>query len=115
MQTPVIFHHVTLNGIKYPKVILHWYDITGSSGWADDTEFKQFRCAEVVTEGYVYEIYEENNTKFVRTFSSYITDQEEISFGDRGCFPIGALKPESRQILSMVELYLESQSTEEIK
>lgn len=109
MSTPIIFPHIELNGVRYPRVTLHWYDITGDSSWADEADFKDFRCSEVVTEGFVFDVFERNDTKFIRTFASYIEGGEEgPTFGDRSCLPVPILKTESKHLVEIAELYIKS-------
>ena len=109
MATPIIFPHIEIEGVKYPRVTLHWYVSTGDSSWADVGEFREFQCAEVVTEGFVFDIFELEGRKFVRTFASYIEEGEEgPTFGDRGCFPVDILTGDSQHIIKIAELYVRS-------
>ena len=106
MNTPIIFPHIELHGVKYPRVTLHWYDIVGDSSWMDKSEFEEFECAEAVTEGFVFDIFEKNWVKFVRTFSSYVDEEDGPTFGDRGCFPLSVLNPKCQHIIEMAEVYI---------
>ena len=111
MATPIIFPHIEIDGVKYPRVTLNWYDITGDSSWAEVGDFKEFQCAEVVTEGFVFDIFEHEGKKFVRTFASYIEEGEDgPTFGDRGCFPVDILRDESQHIIQIAELYIRGRS-----
>ena len=105
MTTSIIFPHIELSGVRYPRITIHWYDITGDSAWADKNDFADFTCSEVVTEGFLFDVFEKNGTKFIRTFASYIDEEDGPTFGDRGCFPVDILKPESRALIEMAELY----------
>jgi hypothetical protein len=74
---------------KYPRIRLHWIDILGDTGWADEDEFKEMKCSTCVSEGHLF--YKDENS--VMTFASYETeDGEVISYGDRNIYPIGVVK-----------------------
>jgi hypothetical protein len=75
---------------KFPRIKLHWIDILGDTGWADDDEFSEMECSTCVSEGFLFY---KDETKLM-TFSSYEADTEGniISFGDRNVYPIGCVK-----------------------
>jgi hypothetical protein len=110
MTTPIIFPHVEIDGVKYPRVTLEWFDITGDSSWANKYEFQDFCCSEVVTEGFVFDIFEQDDNVFVRTFASYIDEEGNPTFGDRSCFPVAVLKPKSQHMIEMAKIYLRART-----
>jgi len=75
---------------KFPRIKLHWIDILGDTGWADDDEFSEMECSTCVSEGFLFY---KDDTKLM-TFSSYESDSDGniISFGDRNVYPIGCVK-----------------------
>jgi len=75
---------------QFPRIKLHWIDILGDTGWADDDEFSEMECSTCVSEGFLFH---EDETKLM-TFSSYEADKDGdiISFGDRNVYPIGCVK-----------------------
>ena len=73
----------------FPRVRVHWIDILGDTGWANDEEFKEMECSTCVSEGHLFT----KDDKIIMTFASYeIEDGEIISFGDRNIYPIGVIK-----------------------
>jgi hypothetical protein len=110
MNTPIIFPHVELNGVKYPRVTLYWYDIMSDSSWVDKSGFGNFECVEAVTEGFVFDIFEKDGVKFLRTFSSYVDGKEGPTFGNKGCFPLSVLKPKCQHIIEMAEVYIQQRA-----
>ena len=74
---------------KYPRVRVHWIDILGDTGWADEDEFQEMQCSTCVSEGHLF--HKDENS--VMTFASYeIENGEVISYGDRNIYPIGVIK-----------------------
>jgi hypothetical protein len=73
---------------KYPRIRLHWIDILGDTGWADEEEFKDMQCSTCVSEGHLFH----KDDKVVMTFASYEIENEMVtSFGDRNVYPIGVV------------------------
>jgi hypothetical protein len=52
---------------KYPRIRLHWIDILGDTGWADEDEFQDMKCSTCVSEGHLF--HKDENS--VMTFASY--------------------------------------------
>jgi len=105
-----LFPHAEIAGTRYPKLLLKWYDITGESGWVDAEEFKRSTCSKMVTEGYLFDVFESNpkipgaSQKFVRTFASY--EEEEGTFGDRNMLPYGALTAASQDLVEIALIFM---------
>ena len=89
---------IVLNDVIYPHVVINWIDIVGDCTTVAGDEFRELKCAEITTEGYLFDMFEENNQKFIRTFASY---QDGISpaFGDRNIFPLSVLTKESFELV----------------
>ena len=64
---------------------LIWNDITGDSTIQSETEFNNMKCAEIITEAYIYDVFEEDGREYVRTFASYSIKNNEYGYGDRNC------------------------------
>ena len=90
--------YLELNGKKYPKVTLHWVDIAGDSTTVGSEDFEEMLCAHIVSEGYLYDTYEQDGKTYVRTFSSYEIAAKP-AFGDRNVFPLSVFSKESKQII----------------
>lgn len=74
---------------KYPRIRLHWIDILGDTGWADEDEFQDMKYSTCVSEGFLFK----KDENAVMTFASYeIEDGEIISYGDRNIYPIGVVR-----------------------
>jgi hypothetical protein len=83
------FTYVGMSINKYPRIRLHWIDILGDTGWADEDEFQEMKCSTCVSEGHLF--HKDENS--VMTFASYeIEDGEIISYGDRNIYPIGVIR-----------------------
>jgi hypothetical protein len=77
---------------KYPRVRVHWIDILGDTGWADEDEFQEMQCSTCVSEGHLF--HKDDNA--IMTFASYeIENGEVISYGDRNVYPIGVVRKSS--------------------
>jgi len=73
---------------KYPRVRVHWIDILGDTGWADEEEFQEMQCSTCVSEGHLFH----KDNKVVMTFASYEIENEMVtSYGDRNVYPIGVV------------------------
>ncbi len=93
--------YLELNGNKYPKVTLHWMDITGDSTTVGSEDFEEMECAHIVSEGYLYDTFNKDGIIYVRTFSSYEIASKP-AFGDRNVFPLSVFTKESKQIIKKV-------------
>lgn len=81
--------YVVMSMIKYPRIRLHWIDILGDTGWADEDEFQDMKYSTCVSEGFLFR----KDENAVMTFASYeIEDGEIISYGDRNIYPIGVVR-----------------------
>lgn len=75
--------------IPYQRVRIHWKDILGDSGWADEEEFAKMKPTEPVSDGYLF--YKDRQK--VLTFGSYDVDSDgKITFGDRNVYPTGCIR-----------------------
>jgi hypothetical protein len=73
----------------FPRVRVHWIDILGDTGWADEDEFSEMKCSTCVSEGHLFT----KDDTMIMTFASYeVEDGQIISFGDRNVYPIGVVK-----------------------
>ena len=77
---------VTINNQKYFFLKLIWVDIVGASTLEGDTDFNKLKCATIITEAYLYDVFEEDGKEYVRTFSSYSID--DPGYGDRNVYPM---------------------------
>jgi hypothetical protein len=74
---------------QFPRIRIHWIDILGDTGWADEDEFQDMECSTCVSEGFLFK----KDDQVIITFASYeIENGEVISFGDRNIYPIGVIK-----------------------
>jgi len=79
----------TTNGFPYPRVRIHWKDILGDSGWADEEDFKKMKPTEPISDGYLFH----KDKDMVLTFGSYDVDTDgKITFGDRNVYPTGCIR-----------------------
>ena len=105
-----LFPYVEIAGTRYPRLLLKWSDITGESGWVDAEEFKRSTCSQMVTEGYLFDVFESGPKipgaaqKFVRTFASY--EEEAATFGDRNVLPYGALTAASQDLVQIALIFM---------
>ena len=90
---------VTINNTKYCFKKLTWFDILGDSTISSENEFDNMKCAEIITEGYIYDIIQEDGREFVRTFASYQVKDNEFGFGDRNCYPIEVFNKRSQKAI----------------
>lgn len=89
-------HFIQIGGRKYPRVTVHWKDIIGDSAMVDMEDSSQLLCPEIVTEGYLFDSFEEDGETYIRTFATWSDTQEGVSFGDRNCFPYTVLTRNSK-------------------
>jgi hypothetical protein len=90
---------VTINNTKYFFKKLIWNDITGDSTIQSETEFNNMKCAEIITEAYIYDVFEEDGREYVRTFASYSIKNNEYGYGDRNCYPIEVFDKSSQKAI----------------
>ena len=98
--------YAEVSGVRYPKVKITWRDIIGAGSFGDPEESRELVCPVMVTEGYLFDTFEEDGEKYIRTFASYqISD--EAAFGDRNCFPFSVLTSESQRDVEIALLYMD--------
>ena len=96
--------YIEINGHKYPRVTITWRDIIGDPVVANEGEARGLVCPILVTEGYLFDVFEEDGERYVRTFATYQTD-DEAAFGDRNCFPFSVLTKKSQRDVEMALLF----------
>jgi len=89
---------VTINNQKYFFLKLTWVDIAGLSTLEGDTDFNKLKCATIITEAYLYDVFEENGKEYVRTFSSYSLDPDP-GYGDRNVYPLEVFDKQSQKAI----------------
>ena len=89
---------ITIDKQKYFFLKLRWVDIAGLSTLEGDTEFNKLKCANIITEAYLYDVFEEDGKEYVRTFSSYSMDPDP-GFGDRNVYPIEVFDKRSQKAI----------------
>ena len=98
---------VEVGNIRYPRVVIEWRDIIGAGGFGSLEESRELVCPSIITEGYLFDVFEEDGERYVRTFASYqISD--EAAFADRNCFPISVLTPDSRRDVELAIIFMSS-------
>jgi hypothetical protein len=97
--------YVEIVGRKYPRVTIIWRDIIGAGAFGDLKDFRELVCPTFITEGYLFDVFEEEGKRYVRTFSSYQKD-DEADFGDRNCFPFSVLSRKSQRDVEMALLFM---------
>ena len=86
---------------KYKKhlfIKLTWLDIVGSSSLCTDYEFGKLKCATIITEAYLYEIFEDDGIECVRTFASY-QNEDDIGYGDCNVYPMSVFTKSSQRAI----------------
>jgi len=101
--------HIELGGKKYPRVVIHWMDIVGDCTTVGKEDVEELTCALIITEGYLYDTFEQSGTKYIRTFASYEPGQKP-TFGDRNVFPLSVLTKESREVIKKALKFKEESS-----
>ena len=89
---------VTINNKKHLFLKLIWFDIVGSSSLCTDYEFNKLKCASIITEAYLYDMFEEEGTEYVRTFASY-QNEEDIGYGDTNVYPMSVFTKSSQRAI----------------
>ena len=77
---------IVIDSKSYELHEIHWLDIVGDSTIASADEFNKMKCAEMVSEAYIYK----KDKEFLYTFSSY--QKNDVGFGDRNIIPLGCVK-----------------------
>jgi len=101
---------ITVGNRRYPRVSLRWKDIVGDSAMQTPKESRQLVCPTIWTEGYIFDSFEDGGEMYVRTFSTWAEIDDEVSFGDRNCFPISVLISESKDELERALLFMKEDS-----
>ena len=89
---------VTINNKKHLFIKLTWLDIVGSSSLCTDYEFGKLKCATIITEAYLYEIFEDDGIECVRTFASY-QNEDDIGYGDCNVYPMSVFTKSSQRAI----------------
>ena len=87
---------VTINNKKHLWVKVEWLDICGNSALQSDYEFNKLKAARIVTEAYLYDLFEEEGNEFVRTFASY-QNVDDIGYGDTNVYPLSVFTKSSQK------------------
>ena len=56
---------ITINNRAHAKLKLIWHDILGDSTLGTDHEFEKMKCARIITECYLYDIFESDDTTII--------------------------------------------------
>ena len=101
---------VEVGGIRYPRITIRWRDIIGDSAMVSFTDANKLGCPVMHTEGYLFDCFEANGDRYVRTFATWACDEEgeDTSFGDRNCFPVCVLTKESKRDLKIAIAWMEA-------
>ena len=101
---------VKIGGTRYPHITIRWRDIIGDGAMVRLVDANKLVCPTMYTEGYLFDCFEANGEKYVRTFATWAYDEEEkeASFGDRNCFPVCVLTKESRRDLKIALAWVEA-------
>ncbi len=85
---------IVIDNKPYELQEIHWLDIVGDSTIAGADEFDKMKCAEMVSEAYIYK----KDKNFLYTFSSY--QKNDVGFGDRNIIPLGCVQKIEKKTLS---------------
>ena len=96
---------VEIGGGRYPRLTIKWKDIIGAGGFAGLEESRELVCPSMVTEGYLFDTFEEDGERYVRTFASYQTS-DEPSFADRNCIPYSVLSRDSKRDVDFALMFM---------
>tara|TARA_R100001086_G_C11645592_1_gene205823 strand:+ start:53 stop:352 length:300 start_codon:yes stop_codon:yes gene_type:complete len=96
---------VEVGDIRYPRVVIEWRDIVGDPVVVTAQDSTELTCPLLVTEGYLFDVFEEDGTRYIRTFATY-----EIGdgFGDRNCFPLSVLTADSKRDVELAIMFMSS-------
>ena len=59
---------VTINNKRHLWIKVEWLDICGNSALQSDYEFNKLKAARIVTEAYLYDLFEEESDKWAWFF-----------------------------------------------
>ena len=90
--------HIELGSKKYPRVKIDWMDIAGDCTTVGADDFEELTCALITTEAYLYDTFDQDGKRYLRTFASYEAGANP-SFGDRNVFPFSVLSKDSKDIV----------------
>jgi hypothetical protein len=99
---------VELKGVRYPRITIHWMDIVGDASTVTGEEAKTLMCPHCVTEGYLYDVFEQDGERYIRTFATYELG-DDPSFGDRNCFPLSVLSKNSKRDVEFALIFMTKQ------
>ena len=77
---------IVIDNKSYELHEIHWLDIVGDSTITSADEFNKMKCAEMVSEAYIYK----KDKECLYIFSSY--QKNDVGFGDRNIIPLGCVK-----------------------
>jgi len=101
----IAMEFVEIFGVRYPRVVIQWKDIIGAGSFGSLDESRELQCPAMVTEGYLFDDFEEDGERYIRTFASYQTT-DEPSFADRNCFPFCVLTKKSRREVEFALMFM---------
>ena len=84
---------IVIDNKSYTLQEIHWLDIVGDSTIASVDEFEKMKCAEMVSEAYIYK----KDKNFLYTFSSY--QKNDVGFGDRNIIPVGCVQKIEKKVV----------------
>ena len=84
---------IVIDKKSYTLQEIHWLDIVGDSTIASADEFEKMKCAEMVSEAYIYK----KDKNFLYTFSSY--QKNDVGFGDRNIIPVGCVQKIEKKVV----------------
>ena len=85
---------IVIDNKSYELQEIHWLDIVGDSTITSADEFNKMKCAEMVSEAYIYK----KDKEFLYIFSSY--QKNDVGFGDRNIIPVGCVQNIQKKTLS---------------
>jgi hypothetical protein len=94
---------VEVANVRYPKVTVKWRDIVGDPVVVTAQDSTELTCPLLVTEGYLFDVFEEDGARYIRTFATW-----EIGdgFGDRNCFPLSVLTLSSKRDVELAIMFM---------
>jgi hypothetical protein len=98
---------IELFGVRYPRIIIEWKDIIADSSFGTPEESRELFCPSMVTEGFLFDDFEEAGERYIRTFGSYQTS-DNPSFADRNCFPFLVLTKKSRRDVELALRFMQN-------
>ena len=94
-----------INGQRYPRITIVWRDIIGDPVVASEGESRELVCPTIISEGFLFDVFENDGERYVRTFATY-QKEDEVAFGDRNCFPFCVLTTSSQRDVEMALLFM---------